>query len=246
MCALAYYLEQEGVATTGIALVRENAEALRPPRMLWVPFPLGRPLGNANDSAFQKRVMQAALDLFQRDQGPVLEDFPEEATDPPGEVVPVCPVSFGGQGTTSMSWTKRLLEEFNLLDPLHASSLRRRGRTNVGLSRRSVKELTQLIATTLEAPELNNELLELKRAIDDVRAFYLEALGAESPAAARNAERWFWQESAMGDALVQLHDRYLRDAQRSAFSRVIAPRHAVAARSTSSAAFAPARPKTEK
>ena len=61
MCGIAYYLESEGIMTTGIALVRENAEALQPPRMLWVSFPLGRPLGKPGDPAFQKRVILGAL-----------------------------------------------------------------------------------------------------------------------------------------------------------------------------------------
>ena len=41
--ATAHYLEEEGLATAGVSLVRENTERLRPPRFLWVPFELGRP-----------------------------------------------------------------------------------------------------------------------------------------------------------------------------------------------------------
>ena len=50
--------------TTGISLVRENAESMRPPRSLWVSFSLGRPLGVPNDSQFQHRVIAAALNLL--------------------------------------------------------------------------------------------------------------------------------------------------------------------------------------
>ena len=64
--------------TTGISLVRENAAAMRPPRMLWVPFPLGRPLGRAGDAEFQHRVIAHGLDLLHRPSGPVLEDYPED------------------------------------------------------------------------------------------------------------------------------------------------------------------------
>ena len=46
MSALSYYLEREGIMTTGISLVRENTASMRPPRALWVSFPLGRPLGS--------------------------------------------------------------------------------------------------------------------------------------------------------------------------------------------------------
>ena len=61
MSALAHYFEEEGLATTAIALVRHHAERIRPPRALWVPFELGRPLGAPDEPDFQKRVLRAAL-----------------------------------------------------------------------------------------------------------------------------------------------------------------------------------------
>jgi hypothetical protein len=75
VCAISYYLERDNIMTTGISLVRENAASMAPPRSLWVPFPLGRPLGVANDPDFQHRVIAAALELFNSTHGPVLEDF---------------------------------------------------------------------------------------------------------------------------------------------------------------------------
>ena len=42
--ALANFIERAGVATASISLIREQSEAVRPPRALWVPFALGRPL----------------------------------------------------------------------------------------------------------------------------------------------------------------------------------------------------------
>src|SRR3954465_10073527 len=85
--ALGHYLEDEGVATVAIALIRPQAENTKPPRALWVPFELGRPLGPPSDPAFQKRVLLAALGLLERHDGPVLlTDFPDddpcEAPDP--------------------------------------------------------------------------------------------------------------------------------------------------------------------
>ncbi|MBX7201296.1 MAG: hypothetical protein K1X51_18160, partial [Rhodospirillaceae bacterium] len=80
-----------------ISLIREHSAALQPPRALWVPFMLGRPLGVPNDPVFQQRVLRAALGLLEREQGPVLEDFPEDAPfedlgDEPEGLN--CPVSF--------------------------------------------------------------------------------------------------------------------------------------------------------
>ena len=83
MCALAHYFESEGLATTTIALIRQHAQTIAPPRALWVPFELGRPVGPPGHAAFQRRVIEAALALLDRSDGaPILVDFPDDA---PGE-----------------------------------------------------------------------------------------------------------------------------------------------------------------
>ena len=81
MGGLAHYIEEEGIPTTQISLIREHSEAIKPPRALWVPFELGRPLGVPNDADFQKRVLMSSLKLLEAEQGPVLEDFGDEAPD---------------------------------------------------------------------------------------------------------------------------------------------------------------------
>ena len=80
MSALAHWLEEEGLATTLVSLVRPQSDAVAPPRALWVPFELGRPLGAPDDPAFQRRVLMATLELLLRGGGPVLRAaFAEEA-----------------------------------------------------------------------------------------------------------------------------------------------------------------------
>ena len=106
MGAISFYLERHGIMTTGISLVRENTEALAPPRALWVTFPFGRPLGKPGDPAFQHKVIAAALDLLNRPSGPVLEDFPYDAPSVEVASSPACPVSFpkpGVDGDTNCS-----------------------------------------------------------------------------------------------------------------------------------------------
>src|SRR4029077_12627119 len=85
--ALAHYLEEEGIASVAIALIRPQAENTRPPRALWVPFELGRPTGAPSDAVFQKRVILAAFGMLVEAGGPVrIVDFPDddprEAPDP--------------------------------------------------------------------------------------------------------------------------------------------------------------------
>ena len=67
MGALGRWLEEEGIATTQISLVREHTAAISPPRALWVSFIMGRPLGVPGDPAFQRCVLLAALRLITQD-----------------------------------------------------------------------------------------------------------------------------------------------------------------------------------
>ena len=71
-------LEHAGLTTVSISLLREITEKIRPPRALFVPFPLGYPLGRPHDAALQTRIMRAAFALLARDDAPVLEEFVEE------------------------------------------------------------------------------------------------------------------------------------------------------------------------
>ncbi|HEX6477351.1 MAG TPA: hypothetical protein VF043_00795 [Ktedonobacteraceae bacterium] len=68
-------IEYAGITTVSISLLREITEKIRPPRALFVPFPLGYPLGEPNDPELQTRVMRAAFALLPRTDFPVLETF---------------------------------------------------------------------------------------------------------------------------------------------------------------------------
>jgi len=175
--ALSYYLESEGVATTGISLVREHTEQMQPPRSLWVPFPLGRPLGVPNHPAFQHRVIKAAWQLLEAPSGPVLGDF---KTDAPGSAEPeqhwVCPVNFSAIGSPGTSLYDRVHREIKSLEPWYAVAVEQRGRTSVGASRLDAVQALTLVAAALDTEELNawlwreTALAELYRAIAAKRA----------------------------------------------------------------------------
>src|ERR1700686_2379884 len=75
-------LEERGIASVALGSVRAQMEKTRPPRGLWTSAQLGRPVGEPEDKAFQRRIVLAALRLLERTDGPlILEDFAE---DPPG------------------------------------------------------------------------------------------------------------------------------------------------------------------
>ena len=112
-------------------------EKTRPPRALWTTSQLGRPVGEPEDKAFQRRVVLAALQLLDRTDGPViLEDFPE---DPPGmKRYTGLAISLAAGGTvmpaTSDAWAASFAVELALLIPLWRPAQARFGRTTVGLS----------------------------------------------------------------------------------------------------------------
>lgn len=68
-------IEYAGITTVSISLLREITETTRPPRALFVPFPLGYPLGEPNKADLQTRVIRAAFALLLRNDCPVLESF---------------------------------------------------------------------------------------------------------------------------------------------------------------------------
>ncbi len=69
------FIEHAGMTTVSISLLREITEKVRPPRALFVPYPLGYPLGEPGNPDLQKRIMRAAFALLPRTDTPVLESF---------------------------------------------------------------------------------------------------------------------------------------------------------------------------
>ncbi len=82
------------MATASISLVREQTERVRPPRALWVPCPLGRPLGVPGDADFQLDVMRTALGMLSTATEPTIEDYPIDALEAGPEVWD-CPLNLG-------------------------------------------------------------------------------------------------------------------------------------------------------
>jgi hypothetical protein len=212
--ALAHQFESAGIASTVIALVRQQVEATRPPRALMVPFQLGRPLGEPNDVEFQHRVLGAALGLLTRTDGPViLEEFPD---DPPGwfdrpdwrpSVTLSPPVEATAPATELLAAFARELDQ---VQPAWQRFLDRFGRTTVGLSGVETHDWPAFAAASL-AGELPLTALHptpsyaLRFVADDIKACFAEAAQADGPPpSARQIDRWFWRDTAAGQLLIAL------------------------------------------
>ncbi len=68
-------IENRGIPTASITMLPDITRKIRPPRALAVPYPLGFPLGEANNPDLQTEVLRQLLALLDRDDVPVLEEF---------------------------------------------------------------------------------------------------------------------------------------------------------------------------
>jgi hypothetical protein len=206
-------LEQRGLPSVALGAVRAQMEKTRPPRGLWTSAQLGRPVGEPEDKAFQRRVVLAALRLLERSDGPViLEDFPEDPPglmDTPGWKPPALPAT-DLMPNAPDDWAMSFTRELGLLLPLWQQAQERFGRTTVGLSFQPPQAWPGFAARFLagELPHAaghDTPALALRFLCDDVKALYGEAAQAEGAApSSRQVDTWFWRQTVAGQLLIAL------------------------------------------
>ena len=222
MGALAHYLEAAGVPTTQISLIREHTETIRPPRALWVPFELGRPLGTPGNPEMQRRVLRMALDLLEASDGPVLSDFPEKiegSVDESGAAPGVwaCPIGFAPAAKEETD-IERLISDFKrevaTLRPWYDVWLEKHGRSAVGnFDPDAASDLLggYALGKSKEIPAVDMPLaVAIRLAAQDLKAFYFEAAVSRPGAALPKSgafNRWFWNETAAGEVLRKVKER---------------------------------------
>ena len=215
MGVIAREIEQTGVPTTSISMVREHTEQVKPPRALFVPFPFGHPLGRPDDPELQLRVMRAALALFNRPAGPVLEDFPDDVFEGQDINLPQAASVADGVPAADVAF------EVTRLRPYYEQWVEGHGgRSNVGLTgvdQRRFRGLIRLLEAYAagdddpQAPERPADTplpLFLRWAADDLRSFYFEARLQQKPGAPfQEINTWFWGETALANLLRAVRDR---------------------------------------
>lgn len=224
MSALAVYFEEQGIATTTIGLVRLHLEKVQPPRGLWVPFEMGRPLGPPNNAAFQMRVLKSALNLLESAAGPVvLTDFPDD--EPDSDADPDWQPPFSAQSS--------MPDEIARLQDLHETMRVNTGRTTVGISRLSIAQAADYLLrfnsdNPLPSPHQDMSALALMRfATDDIKAFYLEAAGVSGGhPSSRQLADWFWNRTQAGQLIRDLRAAALAsgDSKRELVGNSLVPR----------------------
>jgi len=184
-----------------------------------VPFELGRPLGVPGDATFQTRVLRQALNLLERESGPVLVDYPEDVpalADAPEALV--CPVNFAPP-PVELNDTEQLCaalqHEIGQLRTWYDLALSRRRRTTMGVSGLAPEELGAFIGAFLDGKAPSNPRPEIplatlfRYAVEDLKAYYGEALIAQPGQRATDGKTmadWFWQETTAAQVLFAIQE----------------------------------------
>lgn len=227
MSVLAHILERQGLATTLVALVHHHAQGQKPPRALWVPYWYGRTFGAPDNQELQMRVLRGALDLLDRPAGPVLESFdvePPATADPDGWVPPMN-LEAVDESISNADLADRLERDVATLVPLHQDAVRADGWALVGLSGRTLSQMSAIFASYLrQGPSDDIPKRERAHVIkygsqDLTDAFGQTAvhLGGDAPFAIR---RWYWTRSSFGLTMRRLAE--LLPGDQDAKTRLIA------------------------
>ena len=213
---IARIFEEAGLTTTGIVLIEEHAQRVKPPRMLAVPFFFGNALGEPDNPEYQHRVLEATFALLNRPEGPILEQFPDD-------MVPDVLVQ-GSELTPSEPAELDPADELTFLRAYYEQWVKtHNGRTAVGLSgiaqrrfRGVVRFLEAYIngedADMKERPEDIGVPQFIRYCVDDLKAFYYEARMAQRPDGFdKDIHDWFWSKTSMGALILALAQK-MRDA----------------------------------
>ena len=194
---------------------------------------MGRPLGIPGDAAFQKRVLRACLQLLETATGPIIEDFGEEAPAVGNENSSAsCPINFARpperlEGSEAIAAS--LKAEIGRLTPWYDRHVNAEGRTSFGSSTLPLADIVTIISSMfneqLPAPPVPAMSLAegLRLAVEDLKAFYTEAMMAQPGASPNDALiHWFWNNTAAGRILLDMKEICLQsgDEELQLFSNV--------------------------
>ncbi len=203
MSGLAHFLEDEGLSTVVVALVREHVVKMQPPRSLWVPFELGRPFGIPNDIELQQRVLKTALSLLDEPgPEPLLRDYAEEADYRDGDADWVFPELDTGSVTA---------EAESALTVWHEAR-KRSGRTTFGISGLSPEAAIDYInryhsSDPMPNPKGMAPVSRARFAIDDIKVLYFEtALADGGHPSSYQLNEWFWNQTLAGKMILDFQD----------------------------------------
>ena len=201
-----------------LSLIREHTVKVKPPRAVYVPFPLGLPVGHPGNAAQQQAVLELAFSTLDAVGGPVLLDYVDEsAAQEAGSPLQASEVEVSGQ-----AYEADLATEVTLMRRYWEQHLAATGRTGVGLLPfppqrfRGVVRFLEAYAKDLSEdsdlrPAETPVPLFVRHCIDDLRSMYVEARIQTHPQeSSPDRQRWLLGTTALGVIM-----RALRDAMKA-------------------------------
>ena len=214
MCGLAQIFESQGFSTVLVGFVKEHMEIIKPPRALWLNFPMGRPMGKPNDPVFQKNVIRVAFELLQKSPGPVLEDFPEIIPVKEGRMSYALPVDLVykvNQLGDIDKLTDEVNKELSNLMPDYLKAIDINGRTTVGASEMKISNFVPYISEFAKGNKPKSPrkgfpaIPLLKLVVEDLNAVYTETrIYRDKIDNFETLGKWFWEETNAGKLLLAI------------------------------------------
>ena len=207
------YFERQGLATVVVGGIRLHLEKVSPPRALWVPFELGRPLGgwiagNGHenqaaaddvDGGFQLKVLRNALSLLDQDDSHhVIADF--ELEDPSVGIDP-------GWQAPSMAACKTIRDEVHYLYPDWQEWQEKNKGSKTGLCGMEIADAVDYVERFGTADAAANpgddmsDTLRFRFAVDDIKTFYFEAAMNRGSPDSKQLGHWLWHDCKIGELL---------------------------------------------
>ena len=161
----------------------------------------------AHDATVEDAVaaVGSTAELLERTDGPLIADYPEHVAEEADFTGWACPINLApGAGDT-------LAAEIDRLAAWYDRAIAAQGRTTVGVSGLDMPAAGKLVAAALQ--DSLPPAQPLKQAIDDLKAYYLEAASAfPDPGSSRTRKAWLWDETILARSLIALQPKLAASA----------------------------------
>jgi len=221
---LAHFFESFGLSTVLVGFVKEHIQAIKPPRALWLDFPMGRPLGKPNDIEFQKKIIRTAFKMFNEKSGPVLREFPDVIPVKNGRMGYALPVELvidkNNIGNIDLL-VQEVKTEIESLNKDYTRAVTFRKRTTLGASEMKISDYVNYISLFIKGDIPNSPrkgigpVPLLKLVVEDLQAYYTETITFRDKIDDfEKIGTWFWEKTKAGKLILCLEAVSLKSENR--------------------------------
>ena len=209
---IARVLEEAGLSTIALSLIREQTVKIKPPRAVFVPFPFGISVGHRNDAAEQRAVLDLAFSTLEAAGGPVLLDFDVPERNERAAPLQAANVELD-PGVAQIDFATELASALDAWRVHFAATQR----TLAGVSGIPFERLAEIGAFLVRySADTSTEFagrpagplpLFVRACVDDLRAVYVEGRMQTHPdESGDDTQRWLLAGTAFGALLRRLRD----------------------------------------